>query len=238
MVPIPPDSASTAPVGPVVSTQSFPLMSAQKAAVAKGGTVTLTATGSSATEATKGLCSGTRTFSDAPATAGDKFLGSPALSSVSVVTTSWTNCTPASSASTSTAYFDSNYIVLGSIPQSGSSITVWQSFTLPSSVKVGSVGIVGTENQYTDSTKTVNTGHRDVSYVIEADSATSVIYNEISKYYNPYTANDAVKDGKLRSVYQYRYRFGATGALSLISVDIQTYITGSTTSSHHYFFKI
>jgi hypothetical protein len=222
----------------VVSTISFQLASAWRHLNAVGQNVTLTARGSSANETTLGLCSGTRTFNDAPASGGATFLGSTALSAVGVSTTTWTNCTPASSSSTGTSYYDTNYNDIGSISQSGR-LGQWISFTLPATVKVGDVGIIGVENYYTDITKTTPDGRREVSYLIEADTSNTAVINIISKYYNPFVTNNLTKDGKLALTTQYRYRLdNSSNSSKLISSDLQYYIAGANLTAHHYVFGI
>ena len=221
----------------VASNLSFQVASAARFMNANGGSVTLTARGSRANETTLGLCSGTRTFTDAPASSGATFLGTSALSSVGVSSTTWTNCTPASSSSTGTSYYDSNYNDIGSISQSGR-YGVWQSMSLPSTVRVGDVGIVGTQNYYTDATRTVADGRRDMSYVVEADTSTTAVINMISKYYNPLVAGVSAKDGKLSLMTQYKYRLTTNGRMTLIAVDLQYYIAGTNTTAHHYVFGL
>lgn len=227
--------------GPVASTLSFPLRSAFNTLIANGASVTLTANGTLATEATDGLCSGTRTTNDTPAIGGATFLGASALASVGVSTTTWTNCTPALNSSTGTSYYDTNYLPIGFVSQSGG-VGVYARGNIPNSVKVGDVGINGTENYYTDSTRSVPDGRRDISFVVEPDTANTAIVNTISKYYNPLVVGDLVKDGKLRLMTQERYRLASAGALTLISVDLQTFNTGfrlltDPSNAHHYVFK-
>jgi len=234
-----PTYSSSAPSNnKVASTLSFQLASAWRHWNAVGQNVTLTARGSSSTETILGLCSGTRTFNDAPAGGGAAFLGAPALSAVGVSTTTWTNCTPASSSSTGMSYYDTNYNDIGSISQSGR-LGQWVSFTLPTTVKVGDVGIIGAVNFYTDITKNTADGRREVSYIVESDTANTAVINIISKYYNPYIANNTTKDGKLSLTTQYRYKLDTTSNnLKLISTDLQYYIAGSNTTAHHYVFGL
>lgn len=234
--------APASPTGPVASTLSFPLKSAFNTWIANGASINLVANGTSATEATNGLCSGTLTKNNAPAVSGTTFLGASALSSVGVVTMTWTNCTPALNSSTGTNYYDTNYLPIGSASQSGSVGVYAGTFNIPNSVKVGDVGISGTENYYTDNTRTVADGHRDISFVVEPETTTSAVVNIISKYYNPYIALNLVKDGKLRLTTQERYRISGVGGLIMISFDMQTFDTGfrmttDPSNAHHFVFN-
>lgn len=230
------------PLDPVASTLSFPYGSADKSANSVSATVILTANGTLATESRDGLCSGSRTFYRGTPVGGVTFETSPALSVVGTTATSWSNCTPPESVSTSTSYYDTNYVYLGSINESGGYSIRQAGYITPSSVKVGDAVIRGTESAFSNSTKTLDNGHRDDSLIVEADTADTAIVNTISKYYNPYVLNDLWKDGRLRMMTQYRSRITSTGNLTLISLDIQTYNTGfrlvtDPSNAHHYVFR-
>lgn len=214
-----------APTGPVVSTLSFPLQSAVNSETASGSILTLHATGTSATQVTDGLCTGTVTQTDGPATTATTFEGSPALSRVSVVTITFTNCTPASTTGTETDYFNSNYVARGLNIQGGKYGVYLTAPVIPSSVTVGATGIIGTLTYYTDSTKASGAGRSDKSFVIEADTATTAIANAITKTYDA--------SGTLTSTSQSRYRIDASGAFTPVSIDIQY----SGTSTTHLVFR-
>jgi len=234
--------APAPPAGPVVSTLAFSLRAAVIKSIANADSATLIANGTAATEAKDGLCSGTFNYNTAPATGGATFLGVSALSAVTVQTTSWTNCTPASSSTTGTTYYDTNYLPIGYISQTGKVGVYAGVFSLPLTVSVGDVGILWTENYYTDSSKAVPDGRRDISYVVEAETADTVVVNLISKYYNPYVSGDLAKDGKLRLTTQERSRLTKAGDFVSVSVDLQTYDTGfrmltDPSNAHHYVFR-
>lgn len=195
---------SSAPAGPVTSTLTFPLLSAYKTTNANGWTKTFTISGN---------CSGSGTVTISPAATATTFEGVPALASGRAITGTYTNCTPASFAGTSTSYFDSNYIRLGSSSSSSYSVYLTPP-TLPTSVTVGTSGTIGTATEYANSTKTTGDGRTDISYVIEADTSTTAIVNVIQKAYN--------SAGTLTATSQSRYRIAATGALTPISLDIQS----------------
>ena len=211
---------SSAPSGPVTSTLSFPVRSGLNARAANGFTTTLTANGTPATESTDGLCSGTLSVTTGPATGGATFEGAPALSAVSVLTISFSNCTPASSSSTTTEYRDTNYLPMGFSIQGGDYGVYLVPPDIPNSVMVGGTGIVGTITVFTDSTKTVVSGREDLSFVVEPDTANTAIINLIAKDYDT--------SSQLLLTEQDRYRMTSTGALTLISIDVQ-YATTFTT---------
>jgi len=199
------------PTGPVASTLSFPLQSARNTLIANGLTKTFTVSGT---------CSGTGSKTSAPAATAATFEGIAALSAVGTITMSLSNCTPASTAQTSTFYFDSSYVSLG-FNSVGVNYGVYLTPPIiPTSVTVGGTAIVGTETLYTDSTKATGNGRIDSSYVVEADTSTTAIVNLISKIYNA--------GGTLTATEQDRYRISAVGALTPISADIQ-YANGSST---------
>jgi len=231
----------TTPTAPVVSTLGFGLRQAITMSNANGGTFTLRATGTPATESVDGLCSGTFTQTDSAAVGGATFEGNAALSSTVVGTTAYTNCTPSSTQS-ATSYFDSNYNIIG-YGAVGGAYRVYSVLNIPTTVKVGDVGLMGTETFYADSTKAVIKGHRDISYSIEADTANSVIVNRISKYYYPDSydsANNLVIGNVLQSTVQAKYRLSSSGSLTTLSIDTQNLSvrsTSGTSAQHRYVWK-
>lgn len=203
---------AAAPSGPVTSTLSFPAQSAYSTLIATGFTKNFTVSGT---------CNGSATVTAAAAAGGATFEGvSALLSAVSTFTTSLSNCTPASSAVTTTNYYDTNYVPLG-FNSAGTSYGVFVTPpSIPLSVAVGSTGTLGTENIYTNSTKSVLSGTRVFSYVVEADTASTAIVNFISQSYNTSNA--------LTVTQQSRYRIASTGPLTLISIDVQFAVTSTT----------
>lgn len=201
--------------GPVASTNSFSLLAGYTTLVAGGATDNFTISGT---------CAGTATITDAPAVASS-FEGIAGFASASTLTFTFTNCTPASGAETSTTFYDANYTPLGTSTP-GTDYAKFQTVPppLPASVKVGDTAAYGTLIEYTDSSKAVTTGTRILSYVIEADTATTAIVNLISKSYD--------NTSQLLGTQQTRYRIAANGTLSMVSIDIQL----STTSTLHLLF--
>ncbi len=210
--------APVASEAPVVSKLTFPYRAVINTETATGSSVTLTAVGTPSTEATNGRCSGTRTFYSGAPVGGATFLGISAFSVASTTTTQWTNCTP---------YYDSNYLYLGRISQTGDYGVVRSELITPITVKVGDVVIRGSEDFYTDSSLATNYGYRDLSIVIEPDTADTAILNSILKIYNPLVIGSSTKDGKLNTMVQYRYRLSATGSKTMISAEYQYYDTAT-----------
>jgi hypothetical protein len=196
--------------GPVASTNTFNIQSGWVALVSTGWSKTFNITGS---------CSGTISMTRGAANTATTFESAGAISGTSVISTSFSNCTPASSSATETLYYDSNYIPKGFSVQGGNYGVYASAPVLPSAAKVGDVAIVGTINIYTSSAKATSAGHQDLSYVIEADTSTTAIANLVSKVYN--------SSGILTSTEQDRYRVAANGSLTPLSLDVQ-YANGST----------
>jgi len=203
--------ANNAPV-PVASTNAFNLQSGYAALVSAGFTKTFSITGT---------CTGSLTLTVGAASTATTFEGSPAISGNEGLTGTFNGCTPSSIASTGTRYFNSSYAPLGFNFPSGSGYGVYSSVpVLTTAARVGDVGVVGTVNLYTNSTKFNPTGHDDVSYIISADTATTAIVNVVTKSYNA--------GNVLTATEQDFYRMAANGALTPLALDIQ-YANGSTT---------
>ena len=199
-----------AATGPVASTQSFPLQSGYRAILASGLSKSFTISGT---------CTGSGSKSSSPATTASTFEGVTGFSATSTLTLTYTNCTPASTAVTSTSYFDTNYNPLG-VNSVGVNYGVYTTpFVVPTSVTVGGTGTLGTESLYTNSTKSVSNGYVAQSYVVEADTSTTAVVNLLARIYNA--------SGTLTVTEQDRYRITSTGALTPVSIDLQ-YANGST----------
>lgn len=198
---------TAAPSGPVASTLSFPLKSAYSSMIANGATRTATISGT---------CIGTATLTKGPAIGGATFELIAGLSSASTQTTILTNVTdprcPASSTQTITEYYDTNYVPLG-FNASGGNYGVFQAPlpVIPTLVAVGNTGTLGTENLYTDNTKLVPAGTQDLTYVIEADTASTAIVDFILRSYNTSHGLTATQHS--------RYRIAVTGPLIPVSFD-------------------
>jgi hypothetical protein len=201
--------------GPVASTLSFPLRS---------GYNTITANGFAKGFSVSGTCNGTGNRTTSPANTSTTFESQSALSSTSTLTITLNNCTPSSIAQSSTDYYDSNYVPRGYDTGASDNNANYGVYltppSIPTSVTVGGTGIMGTETLYTSNSKGTQYGTEAASYVVEADTSTTAIFNYITKVYN--TGNT------LLLTEQDRWRVTASGVLTPISADIQ-YANGSTT---------
>lgn len=194
------------------STTAFPLQAGYRARTVAGATDNFTVSGT---------CAGAASITTAAAVASN-FEGISGFASAQTATMTLNNCTPATSAVSATSYFDSNYSPLGSSTP-GVEYTKFQTTPPPiaASVKVGDTTVFATLTTYEDSGKSVTTGQRVLSYVIEPDGANTAIVNLISKAYN--------LSGQLLFTEQSRYRIAADGTLTAVSIDVQF----STTSTVH-----
>jgi hypothetical protein len=160
-----------------------------------------------------GTCAGSGSHTVGAANTPTTFEGSAALSAASTWTMTFTNCTPSSTAVTSTTYYDSNYLPRG-FSSVGTNYGVYLTApTIPSTIMVGNTGTIGTEALYTNSTKNVGNGSTVVSYVVEPDTANTAIVNLIARVYNA--------SGTLTATEQDRYRINAAGTLTPVSADVQ-----------------
>ncbi|HEY2559260.1 MAG TPA: hypothetical protein VGI48_06085 [Caldimonas sp.] len=162
-----------------------------------------------------GTCGGTATETDAAATSGATFEGSPALQSASTQQLNLTGCAPSPIMVTSTTYLDPvTYMPLG-IATVGAEYVVAQAkaVALPASVKVGDAGTIVTFNVYGDSTKATFIGTRTATYSVTADSATTAIVTVVQK--------DFV-GAALQATQQTSYRIAIDGTLTLLSIDLLT----------------
>jgi hypothetical protein len=196
--------------GPVTSTLTFPLQSGMKASAAQGYSIDFTVSGT---------CSGTANITSSTPVS-TTFEGVAAVSSLGTISLSLSNCTPSYFSSSSTDYYDVNYVPLGTITSSGEYGVYTTTPAIPVSVKVGDTGTIGTKIYYTDNTKIFSTGQDVISYVIEPDTANTAIVNIVDKSYD--------SDGVLNVTEQDRYKIKADGSLIPVSADIQ-FANGDTT---------
>ena len=209
---------AAAPAAPVVSTLSFPLLSAYTALNASGMSRSFTATVTIPTNIGSATisCSANGNGTISPATTSATFEGKPALSStttLTVTTVASAVCSSATTTQTSTNFFDTNYVDLGYSVAGGEYGVYLTPLSIPASVKVGDNAVAGTETIYTDSTKATISGTSVKSFVIEADTASTAIVNMIEKSLDT--------TGKVTSTSQTRFRITASAAFTPLSMDVQ-----------------
>lgn len=186
------------------STTSFPLRAGYQAYVAAG---------SSQTYAVSGSCTGTaRVTNGRPVPT--VFEGVPGYAVTQTTSVSFTNCSPASTTETVTAYYDGNYAPLGSSSASGEYVKF---DALPSAapvaVSVGDSAGYGTQTIYADGGKTVVLGRNVLGYAIEPETAGTAVANLVTRTFDA--------SNQLSSTTQERYRIGVDGTFTPLSVDVQ-----------------
>jgi hypothetical protein len=202
---------------------TFPLRAALDKLTRDGGHFNLVAKGTGAVAA-DGDCTGSLNESDAAAVGPVTFEGNTnAKSSAITAIMQLSNCTPANLTTTEIDYFDANYLPLGAVVSGIDYYGIYATappISIPTTVKVGDSGVIGTINFQASSTDTTSKGHADRTYVIESDSATTAIANSISNVYDAGGTTPVSKS-------EVRYRIDTQGNLSIVSQDIIKY--GATT---------
>lgn len=203
----------------VASASSFPLEAGYSARLNAGSNDNFTISGT---------CAGTAQITNGVTTAST-FEGVAGFSAVQTSTVNFTNCTPSQSTASGTSYYDANYTPIGTsvVALEYAKFAVAPTM-LPASVKVGDAADYATLTTYTDSTKTTTTGRRVLSYVIEADTATTVIVNFTTKTYDTTNLQPLLTQ-------QTRYRVAANGTETLLSIDVQY---GVTSTAHLVYTKV
>lgn len=183
---------------------SFALQAGYRARIAGGVTDNYAISGS---------CSGTAVISVGSAT-GSTFEGTPGYTTTQTATVNLSNCTVGTNPVIATSYFDLNYTPIGgSLPGVEYSKYLTVPPPLPPSVQVGDSGNVGTSTVYTNSSKTTVTGTRQLSYTVEADTATTAFITLTTRSFDA--------SNQLVSVEQAKYQIAVNGALSIVSIDVQ-----------------
>ena len=199
--------------GPITSTLSFPLSAGLNYLRATGYSKSFTATSTS--PYSSGCNSkGTAQISQGPANTQTTFSGIPSISAASVINVAFTSCS--SGISTQTFFYYSDYSDMGVISGSGKKQVISPGFAIPNYVSVGSVGVIGTFTNFDTITSINANGREDITYVVEADTASTAIVNFIHKTYA-----HSYLDNMLFFTEQQRFRINASGIMTLISVDTQ-----------------
>ena len=213
--PTPGSGTSNSPQ-PVASTSSFPLKSGYDKRVAGGHTESYSISGS---------CSGSATFQRSP-TGNGTFGTTPAMT-VNATDTFNTQCTSssgvaraaASGTSNGTIYYNTSYNYLGTdLPASGYYTGMdLPLIPIPANIKVGDTGNLGTEVIYLGPERQASVGKIVGRYVVEPDTANTVIVNEIVEIYKHTATTD-----ELTSTRQERFRIDVSGNITPVSIDSQS----------------
>lgn len=160
--------------GPVTSTETFQVRTALTNYLINTATYTGTVSGTYSTYP----LTGTFIVTQGNLGAGT-FEGHSALSKATTASGSFiVNGTTIPSAVTTTTYFDSNYVPLGTTGGTDYEV-VTGAVTIPTTARVGDTANLYSVNRYSSSTKTSQRGTTQVSYVLEPDTASTAIFKMI-----------------------------------------------------------
>lgn len=188
----------------VVSTLLFPLQKGLRG---------LSEFSSSIDYSISGTCNGVASSSNGDAIPSS-FEGASAVAVTSTVSLTFYNCSPVSSVSTGTSYFDADFNPLGVLVANGEYGVYTAPVVVPSAVRVGDSGSLGVIQLYQGSTKTTVAGREEMSYLVEANDADSAVVDLITKSYD---ANSV-----LAMTSHDRYSIVASGAMTALSTTITT----------------
>jgi hypothetical protein len=178
--------------GPVASTSSFNLLATYAATFSGPQVNNFTLTGTSGSTSISG--SGTATTGN---TTTGTFEGQSALQRTTTVTGSFTaNGTSYPLNSSCVDWVTTNFVPLGIVCTEYEVVTGTP--TLPTAVHVGDTGTVYTANRYSSSSKTTLLGTVTETYVVEADTASTVLVTLIDTYKNTSNVTTKTESSQLR----------------------------------------
>lgn len=196
-----------------VSSASFPLAKANADYLTNGARYTLAVSGKS------GIFNLSGSLAYTAGNAAPSTLNGASTLSVSASMTGLINSSNGSSsqvANTAIAHYNpSNYMLIAVDGGNSTSEVVTSGFAaLPTSVKVGDTGRIGTADKYSDNTLRTKTATCVVSFVIEPRNESSVTVNHIDECKGVTSSGDVTG--------QTRYSLDATGKMALLSMTLQT----------------
>ncbi|MGA7178318.1 MAG: hypothetical protein WBX11_01840 [Thiobacillaceae bacterium] len=202
--------------GPVASTDSFPAATALQNQTVNGYVQSFTVTGTQTVSGTTYNVSGTGTIT-VLAASSSSFEGQAALLNDETVSGTLTvNGASAPFSTTTQVYSTPGYAPFGLVvlsppnqPSAAEYCVMQGTPIIPTTVKVGDSGAIGTYNCWSDSFKTTPIGTGQLSYVVEADTAHTAIVNLTEKDYDS-TSTLTLTD-------QRRWRIDTNGNLTWVS---------------------
>ncbi len=165
-------------------------------------------TGFSKTQVISGDCTGTFSKTNAPAVK-TTWNGQAVYAVATTEITTSSTCASLTGVKTSVTYFDMDFVELATTNSDGT----YSDFVGPSRpglVKVGDTGSLGTWSNWKDATKKIKNDTDQITYVIEPDSASSVIFNRVDRTYD--------NNNILKRTTQIKFRVTAAGDFDWISV--------------------
>ena len=183
--------------GAPASANNFNVLGAWQQYIAKGFNKTFSVSG---------YCNGSAVFQQTPAVAGYTFENIGAYKSTITLSITFSNCSPAFSVQTGSAYYNKDFMPIGYISDSKYE-TETPKFNFPTIGYVNQIGVYSSSNLYSNSTKNSLTGYKTNSFAIQPDSPTTALLNL-----------STAETGASPSTEQDVYRLNADGTLSLLSI--------------------
>ena len=184
------------------TTQTYDFKTAFQNRILKGFSKTFNASGD---------CKGTFSLTESPA-AKTTWNGQSVYAVGTTNIANMPNCTLGFSGThTSITYYDMNFVELAKIDSDGT-YNEYSKTSQPTAVSPGDAGTLGTWNHWNNTSKSSKLESDVMSYVVEPDTTTSVIFNLIDRTYD--------NNNLLEITSQLRYRLNTTGVLEWVSATI------------------
>lgn len=181
---------------------AFDLKSARQKSVLQGFSKTFNVSGD---------CTGTFAITETPA-AKTVWNGQSVYAVGTTEIVNLNNCRlGVSGTQTSMTYYDSNLVELAKLHSNGS-FSDYAASPQPTLVKVGDTGSLGTWTRWNNASRSRKDETDVHTYIVEPDSASSVIINQIDRTYD--------ENNVLQITTQLRFRLGAAGVMEWSSVTI------------------
>lgn len=189
----------------------FPLQAAYKSFFINGYTQAFTISGS---------CSGSVVLRSARAVSAS-FEGFSGYDSVVVNDFNAPSCGLTGTGAATHQYVDAEHRLLGFSVDANGGYGVYETpVTLPVFVRVGETGALGRQQLYTDSSRTVPTGTRQLSYAIVGETNSTAVVQFIAQNYDML--------GRLLSTQTTAYRLGSNEAFPVVYDEIRFEAQGNT----------
>ena len=166
--------------------------------------------GASKTFNVTGVCQGTFSITDSPA-AKTIWNGQAAYAVGTTEIVNMPNCSLRWNSQSNITYYDLNFVEIAKTHSDGT-YSEYAKSSQPISIKVGDTGSLGTWTRWDNTSKSSKLKSDVHSYVVEPDTATSVIFNEIDRTYD--------NNNQLEFTSQFRVRLNAAGIFEWVSATV------------------
>jgi hypothetical protein len=176
---------------------------------------------------TSGTCSGTFIISNTAAT----YVSSTDLYNFTTINGLYQRCSPEFANWQGLQYYNSvhyfkyqNFKLSNFLYNYQGAPNIWRApANFPFSAKVGDSGLIGVLDNYTNANQTTKAGVEEWRYVIEQNTATTVVFNLIVNAYDTTTSSTATDylSAPIIQTEQYRYVVTANNTMTLRSYDVE-----------------